>query len=215
LIFTPTITAIIKSLKSHKPLLIFFIFGGALIGINNLMGPQQPLKIVDGLHRGPIDKAFEHYLSIFSDQTSIAIQRVKVEDYSATIDAEALIPDVDLILNSEFVSANLGFRIDQGIPINYIPISELIPEVHNIHWMASLSIHYGSRDGQKLYAIPFNPSMGIIYINKTVLKKAGVKLDSQRLTWNDVYNLGYKLKEKGFTGFTFPWTAAYTLEYLG
>jgi sn-glycerol 3-phosphate transport system substrate-binding protein len=55
--------------------------------------------------------------------------------------------------------------------------------------------------------------MGIVYYNKTLMEAVGVPLERIPTTWEEIFVLSRKLKEKGIIGFTFPWTCAYTLEY--
>ena len=118
----------------------------------------------------------------------------------------------DLYLVSEFGSPTL-VAMQRKSPV-FLPVSELLPELASLSYPAGMDMAYG--DKGVLYALPFNPAMGILYYNLDAFQAC--KLPSPKEhplhTWEEVFAASRQLHKCGFTGFTFPWTAAYTYEHL-
>ena len=118
----------------------------------------------------------------------------------------------DLYLVSEAGSPTLV--AEQREKHMFLPVSELVPSLANLQFPAGLALPYGEK--KELYALPFNPSLGIIYYNVTAF--LACKLPNPKhhplLTWEAVFEAGRKLHHCGYHGLTFPWTGAYTYEHL-
>lgn len=188
--------------------------GSPMLWASTKLSRFKSLTIFDGLAAGPISDAFDSYCHKFSLQTGINIERIQSLQYN--LSSSPLASDTaDIIFQSEFVSATLASALDQNKKIPYVPVSHLYPSSKQIKWLAGLDIHYGSADGHTLYALPFNPSMGVVFTNDRLLNQHQIKPNGALTRWSHIYDLGQKLASRGLTGFTFSWCVAYTLEYFG
>lgn len=68
-------------------------------------------------------------------------------------------------------------------------------------FLKPLRTYYGDKEG-RLFGMPFNSSSAVLYFNKTLFKKAGIK--SAPKTWYDVESISKKLTQNGYSrcGFT-------------
>ncbi|ARN84607.1 extracellular solute-binding protein [Candidatus Nucleicultrix amoebiphila] len=194
--------------------------------------PQTTLKICTGFS-GKIHEAFLLYLEAFNkSQTSVKAEVVDKGNYLdvfKTVIAEKDKPleaRPDLYHISEFASptiiAHYQNSTSQGKKL--IPVGEIIPALNDMQFFAGLEENYGLNG--TLLGFPFNPSMGIMFVNQELLQKAyGPNYQwkySTPMSWDELIaftekTLGIlRTKEPGkkFYGFTFPWSAAYTYEYL-
>jgi ABC-type glycerol-3-phosphate transport system substrate-binding protein len=178
-----------------------------------LLYKPEKILIVDKLNYSNLSKLFPKYLERFTEKTGVKIDLVKLEDKENGIKKHAVFLEPDLEFNCEFSTAHISSAADRGEQIDYVPITKIIPDSLNIPWISSLAVHYTSRNGEEIYALPFNPVMAIIFVNKDVFKKAGIQYEPEKLTWDYFYELAYQLKSQGYSGFTFPWSAVY--EYFG
>lgn len=72
---------------------------------------------------------------------------------------------------------------------------------------------YSTAEG-KMYSLPWNASTGILFYNKDAFKKAGLNPDKPPKTWVEMEQVGLKLTNTGYKGFTTAWPAAYHLEHV-
>ena len=186
------------------------------IGSVEAIQPKQDLTITVHGFSGVIKEKFEELVNDFTNSTGIHVELASEGDYTqafkkALEDSEHKNSVADIYHVSEYGSPTIIAAMQRDK--SFIPVGELDPSFNKIKFLGGLELYYGSSDQTLLYALPFNPSMGIIYYNEQVFKDAGIEF-KPATTWQEIVELGYQLKKAERSCFTFPWTAAYTYEYF-
>lgn len=197
-----------------KTLLLLFSF--LFFDVN--IEAKQTITLHHGLTPGYLEDQFRSLLARFHTQhPEYEVVTTSEGDYlrgfqAAYSAATGEVPPADLYLVSEFGSPTLV--AEQRKSPKFIPVSELLPELASLQFPAGIQTAYG--DKKELYALPFNPSLGIVYYNVDAF--LACKLPNPKthplLTWESVFEASRKLHKCGFTGITFPWTGVYTYEHL-
>lgn len=110
--------------------------------------------------------------------------------------------------------ATLSMSLQHG---RYISAEELMKKYVNDFdssvFIDSARLFYSNEKGEML-SFPWNASTGVLFYNKDAFREAGLDPESPPLTWNEFEEMGEKLQQVGYQGFTTAWPAAYHLEHF-
>lgn len=101
-------------------------------------------------------------------------------------------------------------------PEMFVPVDELMQHFFRKFdpavYIDAVREFYSSNG--KMRSLPWNASTGILFYNKEAFAKAGVDPNQPPKTWDEVREVGKKLVDAGYKGFTTAWPAAYHLEHV-
>lgn len=186
------------------------------------LSSKSSLKVCIGLS-GEALSAFKNFLAIFERESGFPAEVVAKDGYLAALEAarNANTEQYDIYHISEVGASEF---IVGPYAKKFIPVGKLDPKLNRASFLADLAIQYGHNG--LLYAYPFNPSMGIVFVNKKLYEQAKAKAPqnfkevkslSEPKTWDDFIKLVNAVRNtlgKSLHGYTHPWNAAYTYEYF-
>lgn len=185
---------------------IFLMFFGFFLSQANLRA--ESLTLVHGFGKGPILEQFQALIQSYERESGNSVILKDTGGYGKMAAEADQHETADILHLSEFASLTAMEKLKSSQ--TYVPVSDILPELQGQEFLGGLHIYYG--DENILYALPFNPSMGAVFYKVEAFRKAGIKYPLQ--TWEELWEACIKLKENGYVGFTFPWTAAYTYEFF-
>lgn len=182
--------------------------------INMAITPSQPIELWHGLQKGPILNSFETIINEWNiENTAYQVKLKHYDNYGAPAD-EALTADKNqqpqLVLAPEYKTSKMmeALKLKQIVPINQILDKVQLSEIAEI-----VKRTFGDKDGN-LASLPLNPSCGVIFTNKNMLKAIGRDPDFVPKSIEELEEVCRELIAQNITekGYTCAWPAAYLVE---
>lgn len=206
-------------MKKNIHSLIFVVMSALVVPLTLT---AEKLSICIGLTAGRL-AAFQTYVKCFEKENpGITVEVISADGYQEALNkAREEENPYDIYHISEFGAPEFIVGRYQD---KFLPVGDIAPHLNNIKFLGALEMHYGNNG--KLYACPFNPSIGIVYVNKTLydqamqkapnLFKTLVPLGKVR-TWEQFWQVASAVRQvfgEDVKGYTHPWNAAYTYEFF-
>jgi sn-glycerol 3-phosphate transport system substrate-binding protein len=112
----------------------------------------------------------------------------------------------------EVATQTMMLKPEMFIPADGL-LSKFFKKFDTAVYIDAVRDFYSTAEG-KMYSLPWNASTGILFFNKAYFKEAGLDPEKPPKTWEEMEEMGMKLVNAGYKGFTTAWPAAYHLEHV-
>lgn len=95
----------------------------------------------------------------------------------------------------------------------FVPVEHILKDFDPSVYIDIIRQFYSDPSGEML-SLPWNASTGILFYNKEAFRQAGLDPECPPKTWPEFEQMGRRLVDAGYMGYTTAWPAAYHLEYI-
>lgn len=172
------------------------------------------IELWHGLQQGPVTESFKQIVHEWNvENNTFQVTLKEFSDYGDPArKGLAAAPEAQpcLVLAPEYMTGKMMEALSQK---RVVAIDQMLDKGQLEKIAPLIRLIFGDKQG-KLVSLPFNPSCGVLFMNRSVLQAAGRDPDHVPQTMEELEEICRDLMAKGLVegGYTCAWPAAYLVE---